>query len=334
MTSSTRPMVSANERWYLLEHGLIIPGYYLWTVYLEFCDRYIFAAPYVKDKIVLDIACGIGYGSSILKKAGAKRVIGADILPRAIEYANTRYTQPGVSYLGLDANQGLAFGDASFDVITSFETIEHLDRHEEFNRYVEEIRTNKDFNERVLGRLEHFNNHLKNLGIGTWAIGDTLGMTLYAMMRFLKPEVIMETGVSSGLSSSYLLLALEKNNKVMLYSIDLPLKEVAFPEGAQSGWIIPDDLRYRWVLSLGKSSSMMPAILENLKSVDIFFHDSEHTYENMTWEYQAAWPYLQPGSLLLSHDINRNHAFSDFRQAMGGKSFTVYAYVLGGIRKR
>ena len=142
----------------------------------------------------------------------------------------------------------------------------------------------------------------------------------------------METGVSSGLSSSYLLLALEKNKKGKLYSIDFPIKGVVFPEGAQSGWVIPDELRHRWYLSIGKSSLMMPAILENLKSVDVFFHDSEHTYENMRWEYETVWPYLNPG-LLLSHDINRNHAFSDFSQQVRGKSFTVHAFGLGGIRK-
>jgi len=60
---------------------------------------------------------------------------------------------------------------------------------------------------------------------------------------------MVETGVFSGVSSSYILCAMEANKRGQLYSIDLP----QWHEG-KSGWVIPDYLRHRWHLIQGKSS--------------------------------------------------------------------------------
>lgn len=214
-------------------------------------------------------------------------------------------------------------------------------RPAEFNAHVEEVRSNKVFNDHVLGKLEHFTEYLEEQGLYPGTINDTLGVMLYAIIRSLKPEVILETGVASGLSSAYMLLALEENKKGKLYSIDLPFEEGSesdewaslLPKGEKSGWLIPENLRHRWLLKLGSSSEVMPAILEELKSIDIFFHDSDHSYDCMMWEYQAAWPCLKYGGLLLSHDIDQNEAFSDFCGNVGSKSFTLQTYRFGGIVK-
>ena len=61
-------------------------------------------------------------------------------------------------------------------------------------------------------------------------------------------------------------------------------------------------------------------------------HDSEHTYENMTWEFQTVWPYLKTGGLLLSHDVEANSAFPDLCTSVKGKSF-VFERTFGGIVK-
>ena len=55
-------------------------------IYLEHITRYIFASQFIKDKIVLDIACGSGYGSDYLLKNGARKVIGVDISKETVEY--------------------------------------------------------------------------------------------------------------------------------------------------------------------------------------------------------------------------------------------------------
>lgn len=92
----------------------------------EHLHRYYSAAALVKDKIVLDIACGEGYGSSILAK-NAKRVTGIDIDEKSIQWATDTYcpTNLNLSFLCGDAGS-LPVGDHLFDVVVSYETIEHL----------------------------------------------------------------------------------------------------------------------------------------------------------------------------------------------------------------
>lgn len=86
--------------------------------------RYETAAPYVSGKKVLDIACGSGYGSRILGLAGAIAVVGVDVCPETVEYARKSYQTPGVTFTCADAEQ--FEWPEPFDVIVSFETIEHL----------------------------------------------------------------------------------------------------------------------------------------------------------------------------------------------------------------
>jgi 2-polyprenyl-3-methyl-5-hydroxy-6-metoxy-1,4-benzoquinol methylase len=88
--------------------------------------RYAFAAKYVAEKRVLDAACGTGYGTEILKVAGAAgSVLGIDLDEEAIEYARNRHQPSGVSYIASNAAR-IEAPAGSFEVITSFETIEHV----------------------------------------------------------------------------------------------------------------------------------------------------------------------------------------------------------------
>lgn len=86
--------------------------------------RYVFAAPWCRDREVLDLACGVGYGSAELARV-ARRVVGGDIDEESVAYARRRYGQPNVTFEVVDA-AALPFPDGSFDVVCSFETIEHL----------------------------------------------------------------------------------------------------------------------------------------------------------------------------------------------------------------
>ena len=153
---------------------------------------------------------------------------------------------------------------------------------------------------------------------------------LYIMTRILKPEIVIETGVFEGHSSLSILSALKENNKGLLYSIDLPSPDI--PSGKEPGWIVPEHLRKRWDLRAGKSSDLLPGLLEEIKEVDIFLHDSEHSHENMYWEYKTAWEYIRKGGLLLSHDISQNAAFRDFAKHVSEE----YYYMrrnLAGIKR-
>jgi SAM-dependent methyltransferase len=92
--------------------------------------RYLFAEPYCVDKVVLDAACGVGYGSVELARV-ARRVIGVDAAESAIAYARTRYADDKVEFEVMDVSS-LRLDDASVDVVVSFETIEHLDARDAF----------------------------------------------------------------------------------------------------------------------------------------------------------------------------------------------------------
>jgi 2-polyprenyl-3-methyl-5-hydroxy-6-metoxy-1,4-benzoquinol methylase len=92
--------------------------------------RYETAARYVRGKKVLDIACGAGYGSQMLGLAGASAVVGVDISPQTVQYASQHYQTPGVEFICADAEQ-FEWPD-KFDVIVSFETIEHLQYPDKF----------------------------------------------------------------------------------------------------------------------------------------------------------------------------------------------------------
>lgn len=104
----------------------------VWSVrYLkEHINRYAFALCYVRNRVVLDVACGIGYGAQYLKRQ-ANCVVGGDISEEALRYASRDFSMVGLDFLRLDA-QALPFADESFDVIVSFETIEHLPNYEAF----------------------------------------------------------------------------------------------------------------------------------------------------------------------------------------------------------
>jgi ubiquinone/menaquinone biosynthesis C-methylase UbiE len=92
--------------------------------------RYRFSLQFIKGKTVLDIACGSGYGSSLLATS-AKKVYAIDNDPSAISYAKKFYNNP-ISKFSLGNAQKIGMKNNSLDVVVSFETIEHLPKPNEF----------------------------------------------------------------------------------------------------------------------------------------------------------------------------------------------------------
>jgi GT2 family glycosyltransferase/glycosyltransferase involved in cell wall biosynthesis len=102
----------------------------------EHMHRYAWCCSLVRGKTVLDIACGEGYGSAMLARHAAG-VTGVDIAEEAVEHAKHAYRdQDNLTFLQGNA-AAIPLPDASVDVVVSFETIEHHDRHQEM---ISEIR--------------------------------------------------------------------------------------------------------------------------------------------------------------------------------------------------
>jgi len=155
-------------------------------------------------------------------------------------------------------------------------------------------------------------------------------VALYALVRLLRPQVVVETGGTPGKSSAFILRALARNDAGHLTTIDLPPASIVpagilaaakvhqqLPAGRGTGWIVPPALKARQTLCLGKSADLLGAALEAVNGVDMFIHDSDHSYDNMLWEFETAWPRLRAGGLLFADDVIGNQAFDDFCRRRG-----------------
>lgn len=167
----------------------------------------------------------------------------------------------------------------------------------------------------------------------------------YSIVRLLKPTILVETGGTPGSSSAFMLRAMERNNSGTLVTLDLPnlsdMKEIktegeklwysVIPKDLPPGWGVPSDLKARHVQVLGDARETLPDVLKQYPQFDIFIHDSDHSYEHMTWEYQMAWPHIKSGGLLCSDDVSIHTAFDDFGREVGLPTICYNSF--GAIRK-
>ena len=102
----------------------IVPGSVNADLLNEHLCRYRFAQLLVKDKVVLDIGSGVGYGAKILAEK-ASAVVAVDLSEEAVRYANEEYAGDNIEMVVADGH-GLPLASDSVDVVVSFELIEHL----------------------------------------------------------------------------------------------------------------------------------------------------------------------------------------------------------------
>ncbi len=129
--------------------------------------------------------------------------------------------------------------------------------------------------------------------------------TVYLVTRAIRPAVAVETGVAHGVSSAYILAAMEAAACGHLHSVELR-------DDPGIGQVIPGDLCTRWSLHTGNSQEILPALLARHGPIDMFLHDSMHRYRFMKREYEQAWPCITPGGVLCSHDVLATNAFDRF----------------------
>ena len=116
----------------------------------------------------------------------------------------------------------------------------------------------------------------------------------------------VETGIADGWSTAVILAAMDANGVGVLHSIDI---------AAESGALVGDG-HPRWHRHLTDGSpGQLADVLGPLGQLDLFVHDSDHSYRAQMGEYLAASRSLRAGALLVSDDVNWSNAFLDFCRA-------------------
>jgi hypothetical protein len=170
-------------------------------------------------------------------------------------------------------------------------------------------------------------------------------LELHAMVRLLRPEHVVEVGVSSGVSSAYLLQALEENGTGLLHSVDLPSRprpgvvsreSWSLPPGRGTGWAVPERLWRRWDLRIGDKADVLPFLADQLPRIDLFVYDVPHDDRETRRELARLEPRLGRGSVvLIDHGPNGGTcaALRAWARRWGGSPLRREGLGLAGIRR-
>lgn len=144
----------------------------------------------------------------------------------------------------------------------------------------------------------HYNNALSK-----WAVGGVFeveGATLYALVRYFKPQKVVEVGGLWGCSTAHLATALKANGGGMVYSVDNGAL------GAEHGSAIPSDLRDYVTLIASDGEDYLRTLDD--QSVGLVFSDADHATETTRRIAVAAIPKLIDGGLFIEHDASHDFA--------------------------
>jgi len=152
--------------------------------------------------------------------------------------------------------------------------------------------------------------------------GDAgLTRAIWCLVRHLKPRHVVETGVAHGVTSRFVLEALEANGVGHLSSIDLQPPERTWQK--QVGVAVGDRHKGRWSYIKGSSRRRLPKLLSELGQVDLFIHDSLHSQRNVLFELEQAWPAIRPEGAIVVDDVDVNSAFQVFTRALSPDRFLI-----------
>ena len=146
---------------------------------------------------------------------------------------------------------------------------------------------------------------------GGWDDADpAFARAVWCLTVHLQPRKVVETGVARGVTTRVILEALGRERSEHLWSIDRPPLDRKLH--AEIGAAVPESLRRgRWTLMRGTSRRVLPGLLRRVAPIDLFVHDSEHSYECMHFEFETAWPALREGGVLVADDYDWNDAFAE-----------------------
>src|SRR5712672_2164822 len=148
--------------------------------------------------------------------------------------------------------------------------------------------------------------------------GDAgLVRAIWCLTRHLRPKKVIETGVAHGVTSRFILEALNRNGDGHLWSIDLPPLERVWRK--QVGMAVGAGHSDRWTYIKGSSRRRLPGLLDELGQIDLFIHDSLHSDRNVRFELDRTWPTLGPKGALVVDDVDANWGFQLFSQTIPGE---------------
>ena len=158
-------------------------------------------------------------------------------------------------------------------------------------------------------------------------------LLLYWLIRQLKPRTVVETGVCNGFSTGLIALALDQNRnggkvhaigRAKIFDSMDPFwtekgrRDGEVVVGGQNlGWMIPDAYRNCVELYSGEAESVLPDLVDRTESIDLFFHDSDHSYDHMMFEFNEAARKLSKSGVIVADNIAWNASLWDFADKYG-----------------
>lgn len=138
--------------------------------------------------------------------------------------------------------------------------------------------------------------------------GGANSLLLYFFTRYFRPEIIVETGVSLGLSTHAFLTAINRNKKGKLFSSDLPY--FAHKDSRKYiGAIVPEELKNHWELYLEGDKKNLELIKNKITRMDIFHYDSDKSIYGRKNALKQLSPLITENTVLIFDDIQMNLHF-------------------------
>ena len=141
---------------------------------------------------------------------------------------------------------------------------------------------------------------------------------------YIKPDIVVETGVAAGFSTYSILEALRINKRGHLYSSDFPYFRISNPE-KYIGIIVPENLKKRWDLYIKGDKKNLDEIKTKIKKIDFFHYDSDKSFFGRNRSLRQLKNMINENTWLLFDDIQDNSHFKFFVEK-SYKNWKIFSY--------
>lgn len=144
-----------------------------------------------------------------------------------------------------------------------------------------------------------------------WRVERATGFLLFALISSLKPAVVLETGTANGHSTAVNLRALDLAGGGSLHSVDV--------SGSVGALLTMTERNACHLHTIRPAHAVrdFKAVVRGLSRLDLFFHDSDHSYTGQLSELRTVWPIMPSGGYVVVDDANESWAFFDFASELG-----------------